>query len=89
MAGEEQRVEARVRSRGQFALFVDGAPPIPATVFDVSPNGIGLETDTLIRHGTAVRLDCLGIAADGVVRYCRAHGARYRIGVSLSAPSIT
>ena len=56
MAAEEQRLEARIRSRGQFALFVGGEPPIPARVFDVSPNGIGLETDTqaIDDAGTAV-----------------------------------
>jgi hypothetical protein len=84
MASDTQRAEFRVRSKGRFALVVEGTDePIVANVCDVSPSGIGLEAPSSVPIGAAVRLDGDGIVADGVVRYCRPEDGYYRIGVAL------
>lgn len=84
MASDTQRAELRIRSKGRFTLLVEGAAqPIVASVCDVSPSGIGLEAQSSVAVGTAVRLDGDGIMADGVVRYCRSENGQYRIGVAL------
>jgi hypothetical protein len=83
MSNEHGRVEQRVRSKGEFGLVVSGCAPIMGRVYDVSPSGICLETKTGIACGTPVTLDGDGIVAEGVVRYCRAEGERYRVGIAL------
>jgi hypothetical protein len=83
MSSENGRTERRVKSKGEFGLLVNGCAPIMATVYDVSPSGICLETQIGIACGTPVTLDGDGIIAEGVVRYCRAEGERYRIGIAL------
>jgi hypothetical protein len=83
MSNDNGRAERRVKSKGEFGLLVDGRDPITAHVFDVSPSGICLETEIGLECGTSVTLDGDGLMAEGVVRYCRAEGESYRIGISL------
>jgi hypothetical protein len=79
MMFEERRVEERVRSKGRFQLFVDGAEPL--TVYNTSPTGICVEAIAPVEKETEVRLDGEGFVANGVVRYCERLGGLYRIGI--------
>jgi hypothetical protein len=83
MSNDNGRAERRVKSKGEFGLLVDGRDPITAHVCDVSPSGICLETEIGLECGTPVMLDGEGLMAEGVVRYCRAEGESYRIGIAL------
>lgn len=83
MSYDNARAERRVKSKGEFGLMVDGRDPITAHVCDVSPSGICIETEIGLECGTPVTLDGDGLMAEGVVRYCRAEGELYRIGISL------
>lgn len=56
-----------------------------AEVHDVSPSGICVETEIGVECGTFVILDGDGIVAEGVVRYCKAEGQRYRLGIALQS----
>jgi hypothetical protein len=82
----ELRAEARIKSRGRFEILVDGREPIVATVYDVSPSGLCLDSDAGVERGSRIQLDGYGIIADGVVRYCAQVGNIYRIGVELCSP---
>jgi hypothetical protein len=83
MSNGNVRAEPRVKSKGEFGLLVDGRDPITAHVYDVSLSGICLETEIGLECGTPVTLDGDGIIAEGVVRYCKLDGDRYRIGIAL------
>jgi len=83
----ENRKEARIRSRGEMRLCVDGRDDIAATLCDVSESGICVETREGISPGIAVHIDGQGFTADGTIRYCRPDGESYRIGVALASGS--
>jgi len=88
MRDDERRKESRIRSRGQLHLMAGGGR-IPGTIFDVSVWGISVEAPTEIGVGTPVHIDGEGFAAQGVVRYCGAHGAVFRIGIALDPAAPT
>ena len=81
MMFEERRVEERVKSKGRFQLFVDGAEPLTTTVYNTSPTGICVEAIAPVEKETEVRLDGEGFVANGVVRYCERLGGLNRIGI--------
>ena len=84
MSAHELRNESRIRSRGRFEILLDGSDPISATLWDVSPSGLCLETKAPVNPGTAVQLESAGFIADAVVRYCRQEGEVCKVGVALS-----
>jgi len=84
MKNDEQRKEARVRSRGKVNLVAGGAGAVAGTIHDVSPSGISVVTESEIKIGTSVQIDGHGFTGHGVVKYCRQHGHSYRVGVALS-----
>lgn len=86
MSNDNARSERRVKSKGEFGLLVEGLDLITACVYDVSPSGICLEAKIGLECGTSVTLDGDGIIAEGVVRYCKAEGELYRIGIALRPP---
>jgi hypothetical protein len=58
----------------------------PATVVDVSPQGIGLITSVPYRSGDEVTVDVEGVQVKGQVRYCRPlrdQASSYRLGIQL------
>lgn len=68
----------------QTAAYIDD---FPATVVDVSPQGIGLITATPYRSGDEVTVTIEGVQVRGEVRYCRPlrdAGANNRIGIRLA-----
>jgi PilZ domain len=82
-------MEQRLRSRGSVQIVTEGAQPAAAKVLDVSPSGIGIESTMALECGTAVRLDCYGVIAEGIVRHCRPVVDRYDrfvIGIALVPP---
>lgn len=82
---QNRRAEARLRSRGSFLILAAGIPQIEARLFDTSPSGMSLLAAVELGSGTVVRLECGGIEmAKGVVRNCRAQGAGFLIGISVS-----
>jgi len=82
---QNRRAETRHRSRGILRILADGNPQIDAKLFDTSPSGMSLLATMELGSGTAVRLECGGIEiARGVVRNCRAQGAGFLIGISVS-----
>ncbi len=83
MASNENRSEARIRSRGQVTLLAQGVDQIPAVICDISLSGLSLQADRGLARGTEVVIDGLGFVGEGVVRYCECLGAVFRIGVQL------
>lgn len=78
-----RRKERRVRSRGEVKLWLDDHRHIPATICDISVNGISVETKAEIAPGTSVRIDCHGLEGKAIVRYSAAQGSIFRIGMEL------
>ena len=83
MKDHENRVEARIRSKGTVNLIASGAGPIPGTIYDISVSGLGVQTETGIALGSAVAIDGDGFTAEGIVRYSALRGGKYRLGVEL------
>jgi len=86
MEQHEKRSEPRVRSRGQVQLLTEAGQAIAATVYDVSPGGMCVESREPLASGLPVRVEVHGLEARGVVRYCRKHEDRYQLGVRLQSP---
>lgn len=81
---QNRRAEQRLRSRGNFGIFVRGIEKIEGKLFDTSPSGLSLLASMEVASGTLVRLESSGVEiGQGVVRNCRAHGAGFLIGISL------
>jgi hypothetical protein len=67
----------------QTPAYIDD---FPATVVDVSPQGIGLITAVPFRPGDQITVAVEGVQVRGEVRYCRPlrdAGSNYRIGLRL------
>lgn len=77
------RKEPRIRSRGHVHLVIGEVHRIEATICDVSPSGISVETAVEVPLGTAVTIDVGHYTSEGIVRHCRAQGCGYRIGLDL------
>ena len=68
----------------QTPAYIDD---FPATVVDVSPQGIGLVTAVPYRSGDQITVAVEGVQVCGEVRYCRPlrdPGSHYRIGLRLA-----
>jgi len=81
--GQEQRREARLRSRGEVVITRSGMPGVRATVYDTSHSGLGLLAASDIPAGSIVSIESHLMVADGVVRYSRPVEDQFLIGVAL------
>jgi hypothetical protein len=87
MSTGEKRSESRIRSKGHVTLLSEGIDPVHASIYDVSPSGLGLglEGPASLCPGTAVVIHGYGIAAHGVVRYSYHMGQMFRLGIELKS----
>ena len=87
MTNDNKRSGKRIRSRGIVTLLAEGSGPVHyASIYDVSPSGLGmgLETPAGLAPGTAVAIHGTGFAAHGVVRYSYQMGQVFRLGIELT-----
>jgi hypothetical protein len=86
MTNGEKRFDTRIRSKGIVTLLSEGSDPVEASIYDVSPSGLGLglETQASLAPGAAVEIHGAGFAADGVVRYSYRMGQVFRLGIELT-----
>ncbi|HXB69176.1 MAG TPA: hypothetical protein VNY05_13085 [Candidatus Acidoferrales bacterium] len=91
MSKDETRSESRIRSKGIVTLLVEGSAPVDASIYDVSPSGLGLglETTANLATGTAVAIHGPGLVAHGVVRYSYHMGQVSRLGIELTPVGLT
>ena len=87
MTNDDKRSNPRIRSKGIVTLLPEGGVPVhDASIYDVSPSGLGLglETPAGLAPGTAVAIRGTGFAAQGVVRYSYHMGQVFRLGIELT-----
>ena len=86
MRTDEARSESRIRSKGNITLLAEGSGPVDASIYDVSPSGLGLglQTTAILAPGTAVAIHGSGFVAHGVVRYSYQMGQVFRLGIELT-----
>jgi hypothetical protein len=86
MRTDESSSESRIRSKGSVTLLAEGSGPVHASIFDVSPSGLGLglEAAAGLAPGTAVAIHSSGFVAHGVVRYSYHMGQVSRLGIELT-----
>jgi hypothetical protein len=90
LRGKERRRDERTRLPGKVALSWTSAGVQNSCVgnsFDISTQGLLVETPLLILDGTKVAVQINGSdeRLDAIVRHCRKHGAWYRTGLQLTA----
>jgi hypothetical protein len=87
MTNGEKRFDTRIRSKGIVTLLAESSGPVHyASIYDVSPSGLGmgLETPASLAPGTAVAIHGSGFVAHGVVRYSYRMGQVFRLGIELT-----
>ena len=65
--------------------MVEGFEEIPCTIYDVSGSGLSLESPRAFEIGTAVVIEGLAFAGEGVVRHCVPRSQGFRLGILLNA----
>jgi hypothetical protein len=83
----ERRSQTRIAWRGNLQLVLPGGAPIPASIHDMSPDGLSLWIDQLLPLGSPVEVWGNGFTGDGTVQSCELQGTRYRVGLALSSPN--
>ena len=87
MSTNHQLPEQPVRSKGQATLQPDTHAEVFATIRDISPTGIGVESPQPLSPGTFVQIDIHGHAAQGVVQTCDVQDGKFQIGIVFDEPA--
>ena len=77
------RKEVRIRSRGIVTILPASHPPADATLWDVSPSGIAVDTNEAVPPESQVDIETDTYTAAGIVRHCTPQGHGFRLGIEL------